>query len=229
LSSSSSSSEDESAPAKAKTASGHSAGLLSAAQFVAEDKVIKAKALALAAAADPSAGKEQQLEDTVYRDKRGRKLDMLNEMMRQQAIREGKAVAEKEEQMEWGKGAVQKEAEKIHEAELKNISAEPFARSRNDPKVDAHFRSQIHADDPMAQYMRAKLDAHAAAAPTKDGKPPKPRYKGPAPQPNRFGILPGYRWDGRDRGSGWEATVASAASAKLRSKDAAYQWSTSDM
>jgi hypothetical protein len=29
-------------------------------------------------------------EGTVYRDKRGRKLDMLNEFMRQQAAREGK-------------------------------------------------------------------------------------------------------------------------------------------
>ncbi len=29
-------------------------------------------------------------QETVYRDKRGRKLDMLNEFMRQEALREGK-------------------------------------------------------------------------------------------------------------------------------------------
>ena len=28
--------------------------------------------------------------ETVYRDKKGKKLDMLNEFMRQQAVREGK-------------------------------------------------------------------------------------------------------------------------------------------
>jgi pre-mRNA-splicing factor CWC26 len=198
---------------------------MSIAAFVAEDLALKAAASAASAAA----GGGPTPEDTVYRDKRGRKLDMLNEMMRQQAIREGKAVAAAKEQYEWGKGAVQKDLDQRAKDELANIAHEPFARSKDDARLDAMRRAEIHADDPMAQYMRAKLDARAAAAPTKDGKPPKPRYKGPAPQPNRFGILPGYRWDGRDRGSGWEATVASAASAKLRSKDAAYQWSTSDM
>jgi pre-mRNA-splicing factor CWC26 len=199
---------------------------MSISAFVAEDKELKAAAMAAAASADGS-GPTQ--EDTVYRDKRGRKLDMLNEMMRQQAIREGKAVAEAKEQYEWGKGTVQKEIDQRAQDELVNIASEPFARSKDDARLDAMLRSKIHADDPMAQYMLEKEETRAAAAPTADGKPRKPRYKGPAPQPNRFGIMPGYRWDGRDRGNGWEATVANAAAAKVRNKDAAYQWSTSDM
>jgi pre-mRNA-splicing factor CWC26 len=199
---------------------------MSISAFVAEDKALKAAAMEAAVSAD---GSGHTQEDTVYRDKRGRKLDMLNEMMRQQAIREGKAVAEAKEQYEWGKGTVQKEIDQRAQDELANIASEPFARSKDDARLDAMLRSKIHADDPMAQYMQEKEDTRAAAAPTADGKPRKPRYKGPAPQPNRFGIMPGYRWDGRDRGNGWEATVANAAAAKVRNKDAAYQWSTSDM
>jgi len=207
---------------------------MSAAQFAAEDKALRAKALALAAkgAAGPGGKeltKEQQLEDTVYRDKRGRKLDMLNEMMRQQAIREGKAVAEAEEQMEWGKGTVQKAAEKFHQEELKNIALEPFARTKDDAKVDAYYREQIHADDPMAAYMVKKRDAAKAKRLAASGGGLKPVYKGPAPRPNRFGIRPGYRWDGRDRGSAWEERVFLEKASKARDKDAAYLWSTSDM
>eukprot|EP00644_Phytophthora_capsici_P007000 jgi/Phyca11/532836/estExt2_fgenesh1_pg.C_PHYCAscaffold_80144 len=46
--------------------------------------------------------------ETVYRDKRGRKLDMLNEMVRQQEILDGKRKREEREEYEWGTGEVQK-------------------------------------------------------------------------------------------------------------------------
>ena len=201
--------------------------------FVAEDRALREKQLAAAAAASAAAGgadgEAAQHDATVYRDRKGRKLDMLNQMMRQEAIAQGKAVAEAEEQYEWGKGTVQKDKDKRHEEELANIAAEPFARHKDDAKVDAFYREQIHADDPMAAYMAKKREARAKEAAVASGKPLKPAYKGPAPQPNRFGIRPGYRWDGRDRGNGWEARVQGAAAAKTRNKEASYLYSVSDM
>ena len=87
---------------------------MSAAQFAAEDRRIKEANLAAVATAAAASGVKtgaEQAEETVYRDKKGRKLDMLNEFMRQQAIHEGKAVKEQEEAYEWGKGTAQKRQE----------------------------------------------------------------------------------------------------------------------
>jgi len=188
---------------------------------------------AVAKAAGAGGGAAGAEQETVYRDKRGRKLDMLNQMMRQQAIAEGKAVAEEKEAFEWGKGTAQKNLEAAHAQELANIKLEPFARAKDDAKMDQMYRDKIHADDPMAQYVLKQKDKQHAeqvkAVVAAGGAAPKPKYKGPTPRPNRFGIMPGYRWDGRDRGTGWEEKVLGQAASKQRSKDASYQWSVSDM
>lgn len=57
----------------------------------------------------------------------------------------------------------------------------------------------------------------------------KPMYKGPPPKPNRYGIRPGYRWDGIDRGNGFEDRLLTSLHSKGREKEEAYKWSSADM
>jgi hypothetical protein len=56
-----------------------------------------------------------------------------------------------------------------------------------------------------------------------------PIYKGPLPPPNRYGIRPGYRWDGVDRSNGFEKKIYAQIAAKKARETDAYKWSTEDM
>ena len=71
-----------------KMMSGHNAGLQSANAFGSKESEIKRERDLALSSVDPALSGAHAA--TVYRDRRGKKLDMLSEFMRQQAVREGK-------------------------------------------------------------------------------------------------------------------------------------------
>ena len=203
-----------------RMASGHTVGLVTGKAFRRAEAEIRQRRVMEASEVDAElSGKGAE---TVYRDRRGRKLDMLNEFMRQQAQNEGKAVQEKQEQYEWGRGTVQKNNERQFEEELANIKDQPFARHAGDAQLEAMRRQEIRDGDPMAEFMRSKGASGS-------GTSTKPVYKGPLPKPNRFGIRPGYRWDGCDRGTGWEDRLLTTVSERKSHNEDAYRYAVSDM
>lgn len=65
---------------------------------------------------------------TVFRDKQGRKIDVVAEARRKAEEKEARDVAEAEAKYDWGTGRVQKDLAAEREEEERKLAAAPFAR-----------------------------------------------------------------------------------------------------
>lgn len=220
-----------------KTSSGHTAGIHSASSFGrAEHQLKRQREVELSEFNSKYGGKEE----TVYRDKRGKKLDMVNEFMKQQqnSSLDSKKQLIDEAQYEWGKGSVQKEQLAAAKQDLLDMASAPFSRTVDDPKLERMRKEAIRDGDPMAQYLSEKQrkkkltddvgDLQQSSSSSK-GVRKHPPYQGPLPAPNRFGIRPGYRWDAVDRGNQFEHRVMTAISNRGSLREDEYKWSVSDL
>ncbi|KAJ0407718.1 hypothetical protein P43SY_009055 [Pythium insidiosum] len=215
------------------------AGLFTPEEFAAD---LKKKAEHMDALRGAKAEDMGQNAETVYRDRKGRKLDMLNEMVRQQEILEGKRKREAQEAYEWGTGRVQKEERKSQQALLEEMKVAPFARHDDDEELERMRRERVRAFDPINSKVfqddllddeggkkRSKNKKKDKKKKVKGSRDAKPKYMGPPAPPNRFGIQPGYRWDGVVRGTGWEEKVMLRQNAQSATSEEAYKYAVADM
>ena len=203
--------------------SGTTAGLKSGAEFAKEYAAARiANNASLSASEEAKLGKNAS---TVYRNRQGQKVDMLKQHLDSIKDAEKRKFEEERIKYEWNTGAAQIRVRAERAKELKEVETEAFARYKDDEKMNKRRKDAILADDPMAAYMlkkRAKekreVDPNA-----------KPEYSGPPPPPNRFGIKPGYRWDGMDRSNGFEARLLAMRNSKTAKEAERYKYSTQDM
>lgn len=153
-------------------------------------------------------------EETVYRDATGRRIDIS--MRRQEARRELDEKARKElEEKEMQKGDVQRAQREKRREELDEARFLPVARTVDDVEMNEELKARDRWNDPAAQFLVKKDKGMSVTG--------RPLYKGAA-APNRYGIRPGYRWDGVDRGNGWEAERFKAINRRTRNKDLDFAW-----
>lgn len=156
--------------------------------------------------------------ETVYRDASGRKID--TKAAKAEAARQKREQEEQEaKRMQWGKGIVQRQEAQDKRREMELERGRGFERRRDDEALNAMQKEEMRWNDPAAAFL---------SKPQTKG-PKKPEYKGPPPPPNRFGIKPGYRWDGVDRSNGFEKKYFQRLNERQRVGQEAYQWSVDDM
>lgn len=161
--------------------------------------------------------------ETVYRERKsGKKIDLKFEELKKRREEEEK-LQDAEKYAVWGRGVAQ---EKEHQQKLQDAFQEmqkPLARYKDDKDLDNMLKEQDREGDPMLAYLSKKKTKQT------EKKLSKPKYKGPTPQPNRFNIWPGYRYDGVDRSNGFEKQRFLEINKKKSFNEEKYKWSVEDM
>jgi hypothetical protein len=193
---------------RVKMSSGHQAGLSLAHEFRAEARTLQNQS---------SLGSSHELmkgnEGTVYRDKSGRVIDAVEAAATDEANARADREKRDRELLQVRTGTAQIAQARERSERLEALQSKPVSRRADDEDLERQLRSELREGDPMAAFMSAsETDSR-----TKTGKP---RYRGPPAPPNRFGIAPGYRWDGVDRSSGFEERWLTAHAQRQRQQAA---------
>ncbi|XP_046759728.1 BUD13 homolog isoform X11 [Gallus gallus] len=209
--------DDKGSPKKGNMMSGVRAGLVSADVLRREQQELRKQERS-----SKHLEEESRHTETIFRDKSGRKRDLVQERLEQQQKDEAKS--ERDEQYaRWGRGLAQGRQQQQNVEDAIKEMQKPLARYIDDEDLDRMLREQEREGDPMAEFIKKRK-----AKESKEKKE-KPRYSGPAPPLNRFNIWPGHRWDGVDRSNGFEQQFFARMANKKAVQELAYKWSIEDM
>jgi pre-mRNA-splicing factor CWC26 len=195
-------SESPTSSTNSSSSSSSLSGLISAEDFQKQQvKLAKKKAKELARAEKrrkrSNGGNGDNVDSgVVHRDGQG---NIINFKAKQKEREQAK----KHEQHMWATGKAQREKLLNNFEHMKDMANAPFAQDVNSTTSNREqsLRNRVRVEDPMAQFDTKEEESSGGGGST------KPKYRGPPGPSNRFGLLPGYRWDGVNRGIGFEQKV----------------------
>lgn len=151
---------------------------------------------------------------TIYRDASGR---IINVAMKRAEARRKQEEEEtrKREEAEKARGDAQRVMKEERAQKLKDAKYMTFARRADDEELNEEMKETERWNDPAAQFVTTTKK--------KKSKSGRPLYHGSF-APNRFGIRPGYRWDGVDRSIGFEKKWFDVRNKKKDEEALRYHW-----
>jgi pre-mRNA-splicing factor CWC26 len=153
-------------------------------------------------------------QETIYRDASGRIVNVA--MRRAEARKKAEEEARKKrEEEERAKGDVQRAMKEEGKRKLEDAKLMTVARYADDEELNDELKAVSRWNDPARGFVKEKRGGKSITG--------KPLYKGAAP-PNRYGIRPGYRWDGVDRSNGFEKEYFAAQNRRKNEKELQYAW-----
>ncbi|EXJ67962.1 uncharacterized protein A1O5_08576 [Cladophialophora psammophila CBS 110553] len=175
-----------------------------------------------------------EAEETIYRDATGRRIDISLKRAEARAAAEEKVRAERKAKEE-AMGDVQRREREERKKELEEAKFLSLARGVDDEAMNEELRAKVRWDDPVAGYLAQQKAEEAATDGTLSTRKSKRDtggraavrkkvYTGPPAAPNRYGILPGWRWDGVDRSNAFEKEWFQARSKRGREEELRFQW-----
>lgn len=209
---------DEGTEAGKKMQSGANAGLQTAAQVAEAVERKRARELRKAREAErervAAEGGGAGGGETIYRDATGRIINVA--MKRAEARKQAEdEERKKREEAEAAKGDVQRAAKMKRREDLEDAKFMTVARYADDKELNDEMKERDRWNDPAAGFVEKKSKGKSVTG--------RPLYQGPA-APNRYGIRPGWRWDGVDRSSGFEKQWFAARNKQANRRDLEYAW-----
>ena len=152
--------------------------------------------------------------ETIYRDASGRVINVAMARAEARAKAEEEA-AQKAAALEAQRGDVQRAERDLRREQVAEAKFLPVARYADDEALNEELKEQQRWDDPARAFLSKKSKGLSVSG--------KPLYAGTS-IPNRYGIRPGYRWDGVDRGNGFEKKYIMAANRRKDVERLEYAW-----
>lgn len=196
-------------------ANGAMAGLQTAEQVTAAlKKREKEERRKMVEAGLDAGGKAQE---TIYRDASGR---IINVAMKRAELRRKAEEEEKKkiENQESAKGDVQRREKEERARRLDDAKTLKVSRYADDEEMNAELKEKDRWNDPAMQFLSTGTGGTKGKS-----KSSRKVYMG-ASEPNRYGIKPGYRWDGVDRSTHFERKWFAARNKITANKDLEYAW-----